>query len=131
MSVAQRVKISSMVLFLRRDCAGGAGPVVELCAPIVLLPPRGALLVPGAGVVVVVVPVVCGAEVVVDDGNEKGLAAGAEVAAGCEGAVVGGGPNENGFEAGAEVAAEDAGALSDEVDGAAPPPRFIPPKSGV
>jgi hypothetical protein len=28
-SEAQRVSISSMVLFLRRDCAGGTGPAVE------------------------------------------------------------------------------------------------------
>lgn len=28
-SEAQRVRISSMVLFRRRDCAGGAGPVVD------------------------------------------------------------------------------------------------------
>lgn len=36
-SVAQRVRISSMVLFLRRDWATGRGPVVEAERPVALV----------------------------------------------------------------------------------------------
>lgn len=32
-SVAHRVRISSIVLFFRRDCEGGTGPVVEAVRP--------------------------------------------------------------------------------------------------
>jgi hypothetical protein len=53
-----------MVLFFRRDCAGGVGPTVD--APRAV--PPAAVVVPAAAPVVVVVVDVAGPEVAVSDG---------------------------------------------------------------
>ena len=78
MSVAHRVRISSMVLLRNRDCAGGAGPVVEIGAPEVPGTANGAVVVPvGAAAVVAG----CEADVVVAPPKENPPAERADVVA--------------------------------------------------
>ncbi len=59
MSVAQRVRISSMVLLRSRDCAGGAGPVVDVAAPEVPGAANGAAMLPAVGAAVLVAVAGC------------------------------------------------------------------------
>lgn len=54
MSVAQRVRISSIVLLRRRDWAGGAGPVVDAWKGV--MPTAGAVVVVDGWALEVVVP---------------------------------------------------------------------------
>ena len=75
-----------MVLLRSRDCAGGAGPAVEICAPDVPGAANGADAVPALGAAKL--GVAAGCEVAVVVGKENGLAEGAEVVTGCEAAVV-------------------------------------------
>jgi len=81
-----------MVLFRRRDCAGGGGPEVDVWAPIAAVPMGAATAVDVAGTVVPVV--VAGCEVgalVVAPRENSGVDAVVD-AAGCEVEVVGLGP---------------------------------------
>lgn len=122
-SVAHRVRISSIVLLRSLDCAGGTGPVVEVGAPDVPGTANGAVELPVVGAAVLVVVAGCEAGAVAAPPNENGLAAGAEVVEGWEADEVVGGPKENGLAAAVVAAVPAADEAAEVVDPPSPPKR--------